>query len=87
MSLNRYATRRDVTEPAIVKDLRKCGFLVYRLDFPDLVVKTPRGIKLLEVEGITKYRRRSLKQLQFIKEWEISLVKNTEEALKALYAA
>ena len=38
MSLNRYAKRRDETEPQIVLDLRRCGYLVWLQDFPDLAV-------------------------------------------------
>ena len=85
MTMPRYAKRRDETEPAIVKDLRKCGFQVRQQDFPDLVVRRPDGrIFLLEVDGITKNRKRKPKQLEFLREWAIPLVKTTEEALGRL---
>lgn len=85
MSLPRYAKRRDVTEAPIVKDLRQCGFQVRQQDFPDLVVRRPDGrIFLLEVDGITKNRKRKPRQLEFLREWAIPLVKTTEDALGAL---
>jgi hypothetical protein len=90
MSLPRYAKRRDATEPAIVKDLRKCGFLVRQQDFPDLIVRRsswPAGVtRLLEVDGITKNRQRKEKQLEFLRDWNIPIVKTFEDALKAIGA-
>ncbi len=42
MSLNRYAAKRDHSEPEIVNALRKAGFSVYRLDTPvDLLIGVP----------------------------------------------
>lgn len=39
MSLNRYATKRDSSEPEIVTTLEQCGFSVVRMDKPaDLLV-------------------------------------------------
>lgn len=78
----RYAKRRDATEPDIIDDLRKCGFLVRQQDFPDLVVRRPSDgrIFLLEVDGITKNRKRDVKQLKFLRDWQIPRVKNFAEA-------
>lgn len=91
MSIKRWAKRRDETEPQLVKDLRKCGFLVRQQDFPDLAIRSaswpPGMVKFLEVDGVTKYRQRELKQLTFLREWNIPVVKNVDEALKALGAA
>lgn len=89
MSLPRYAKRRDHTEPAIVKDLRHCGYQVRQQDFPDLVVRRPGDgrIFLLEVDGITKNRKRKPKQLEFLHDWAIPLVKTTEEALARVSGA
>jgi hypothetical protein len=39
---------------------------------------------LLEVEGITKNRKRSHEQLQFLELWSIPIVKNVDEALLVL---
>jgi len=90
MSLPRYAKRRDETESDIVNDLRKCGYLVERRDFPDLNLRKlfwkPGMAVLLEVEGLTKNRKRSPEQLKFLRDWNIPIVKTTEDALKALGA-
>lgn len=88
VSLNRYAKRRDANEAQIVHDLRKCGFLVRQQDFPDLYVRNPTWpagmAKLLEIDGITKYRQRDLKQLTFLRDWNIPIVKTFHDALEAL---
>lgn len=81
MSLNRYAKRRDETEPDIVKGLEKCGVQVLRQDFPDLVARRAGVIYLLEVDGITENRKRSPEQLEFLREWQIPRVKNLDDAL------
>lgn len=88
MSIKRWAKRRDENESQLVKDLRACGFLVRQQDFPDLAIRNrswpPGMVRFLEVDGITKYRARELKQLQFLREWSIPVVKTVEDALKAL---
>ncbi len=88
MSLNRYAKRRDATEKPLVRQLRQCGFQVRQQDFPDLIVRRltwPAGVvKLLEVDGVTRYRRRSPKQLEFLKNWQIPIVTSLEDALSVL---
>lgn len=82
MTLARRAKRRDETEPAIVTGLRACGFKVRQQDFPDLIVRRPLDGKLflLEVDGITKYRKRKQAQLDFIRDWNIPIVRNFDEA-------
>ena len=82
VSLFRRAKRRDATEPAIIRDLRRCGFLVRQQDLPDLMVRRPADgrIFLLEVDGITKNRKRDGKQLEFLRDWQIPQVKNFAEA-------
>jgi len=88
VSLNRYAKRRDATEPVIVKELRQCGFLVRRQDFPDLSIRAPSwppgAAQLIELDGITKNRVRSEKQKQFLQEWSIPTARTTEEVLNVL---
>lgn len=77
----RYAKRRDETERPIIDGLRAIGFKVRQQDFPDLMVRRSDGrIFLLEVDGITKNRKRSASQLQFLESWQIPIVKNFEEA-------
>lgn len=82
MSLLRYAKRRDATERPIINGLRACGFKVLQQDFPDLVVRRPIDGKifLLEVEGITRNRKRDQAQLDFLRDWQIPIVKNFDEA-------
>ena len=89
MSLHRRAKRRDETEPAIVKGLRQCGYLVRQQDFPDLLVRRPHDgrIFVLEVDGITKYRKRDPKQLEFLHDWQIPRVKTFEEAFAQVSGA
>lgn len=88
MSLNRYAKRRDKTEKPLIKELRQCGFQVRQQDFPDLAVRRltwPAGmVRLLEVNGVTRYRKRSQKQLDFLKNWQIPIVTSLEDALSVL---
>lgn len=86
MTIFRRAKRRDETEPAIVDGLRKLGYQVRHQDFPDLLVRRRRDGRyfLLEIEGITKYRRRDAKQLEFLREWGIPVVKTLDAALLAL---
>jgi hypothetical protein len=79
--------RRDETEPDIVKALELAGWDVERLpDHVDLLCRqrSTGRLALLEVEGITQYRRRGKEQLAFLKAWEIPIVKTPEQALKAV---
>lgn len=87
MTLNRYAKRQDATQPAIVKGLRAMGYQVEIVGKPcDLLIRNPRTEKLdlLEVDGITKNRKRDQKQLDFLRDWQVPLVKTLDDALKAL---
>jgi hypothetical protein len=90
MTMPRYAKRRDATEPALVKELRQCGYLVERRDFPDLNVRKlhwPGALcVLLEVDGITQHRKRSAAQLEFLRAWSIPVVKDLSGALQVLDA-
>lgn len=88
MSLKRWAARRDETEGPIVAGLRQLGYQVRYQDVPDLAVRRPdwpagKAI-LLEVDGITKHRKRGLAQLGFLKAWRIPVVKTLDEAVRAL---
>jgi hypothetical protein len=88
VSLNRYAKRRDETESPIVQGLRQLGYQVRQQDTPDLAVRKndwpPGTVVLLEVDGITKNRKRGLAQLGFIRAWRIPVVKTLDEAVLAL---
>jgi hypothetical protein len=79
--------RRDETEPAIVSALEGIGAKVERLDRPcDLLVRYRGVVMLLEVEGITKYRTRDQKQLDFLTAWQVPIVKSPMEAFRAIGA-
>jgi hypothetical protein len=86
VSLARRAKRRDATEPAIVEGLRQCGYQVQQQDFPDLLVRHRSSGTLfaLEVQGITRNRKRSAKQLQFLEDWKIPIVGSIEEAMASV---
>lgn len=88
MSLARRAKRRDENEPEIVKGLRACGYQVQQQDFPDLLIRhrSTGKLFLLEVQGITERRRRNEKQLQQLKDWNVSIVRNLDEAMASVTA-
>jgi len=77
--------RRDETEPGIVNALLAIGAKVERLDRPcDLLISFRGRIQLLEVSGITKYRKREAGQVAFLTAWEVPIVSTAEEALKVV---
>lgn len=86
MSLARRAKRRDENEPEIVKGLRQCGYQVQQQDFPDLLIRHRSSGRLfvLEVQGITRSRKRSAKQLQFLMNWNVPIVRNLDEAMASV---
>lgn len=62
------------------------GYQVQLQNFPDLLVRNPRDgvLTILEVDGITKNRKREKQQLEFLRDWQVPLVKTLEDALRAL---
>jgi hypothetical protein len=79
--------RRDETEPDIVAALEKAGAKVCRLDRPcDLVVRFRGELYLLEIEGVTEYRKREKAQETFLAEWQVPKVKTPLQALEAIGA-
>lgn len=87
MTIKRWASRRDENESEIVDALRAVGCQVERLDRPcDLLVRFRGRPYLLEVDGITRNRKRAQKQLDFIRDWEVPLVKTIDQALRAVGA-
>lgn len=87
VSLNRHAARRDENEARIVEDLRKVGAKVEQLDRPDLIVRFRFRTYLMEVENPqNKYRNREKDQLRFLEEFEIPVVKTSDEALRVIGA-
>lgn len=73
MSLNRYAKKRDASEPEIVSALIQCGFSVVRLDQPlDLLVGVPgrRGRPLMYlVECKVEGAKLNKNQVEFMASW------------------
>ncbi len=78
MTLNRYAAKRDASEPEIVTALKGCGFSVYRIDQPvDLLVgvpgrKGPRRTFLVECKSGKKKLNEN--QVEFVAGWRGSEV-------------
>lgn len=83
MSLKRYATKRDISEPEIVKALQQIGMTVYRMDQPvDLLVGW-RGTTHL-VECKTGKSKLNKKQLEFTNIWTGSPVVVLRDAQEAM---
>ena len=84
MRNGRATVRRvDETQKPIVDGLRAAGIKVVVIEEPvDLLARRPSDgrLFLLEVDGITKSRKRKQKQLDFIKAWNVPIVKNFDEA-------
>ena len=79
--------RRDDTEPDIIEALEGIGAEVERLDRPvDLLVRYQGRVHLLEVEGITRGRKRQAQQLEFIARWEVPIVRSPAQAMRAIGA-
>jgi hypothetical protein len=87
MSLARYANRRDATEAEIVKALLRIGAQVKRMNKPcDLLVRYRGHIHVLEVEGgkRTGTGARQPEQVEFLRDWQVPIVKTVDEALAAV---
>lgn len=95
MSLNRYATKRDLNEPEIVAALRAVGATVVQLDRPvDLLVGYKRKTMLMEIKqpgelvksGKPKHKLTE-GQEKFFAEWQggdLLTVRSVEQALACL---
>lgn len=87
MSINRFAARRDQNELGIVAALREVGAKVRVQDFPDLLVLFRNRHYVIEVSNPqNRYRQRSDKQREFLREFEVPIVTTAEEALVAIGA-
>lgn len=97
MSLNRYAAKRDISEPPIVEALEAAGYTVQRLAKPvDLAVRKawyPRGVNfLLECKtpqgkvGTLRVRKEQVTQNAFVADGGAVKVGTPEAALEALHA-
>ena len=89
MSQNRYATKRDAAEAAIIEAVGKAGWHCWQLDYPvDLLLwKEGRGFVLMEVKtGKAKIRKGQVDQRNFVETTRTPLIRTPQEALKALGA-
>lgn len=83
MSLNRYAKKRDASEPEIVSALIQCGFSVERLDRPvDLLVGYRKRCWIVEckVEGAKLNKN----QTDFVAGWrgpEVVILRSAQDAI------
>ena len=86
MGLNRYAARRDATEPDIVAALLANGFDVYKLSKPlDLLVWRVNGVSYLLLEVKTRSGRTTPDQDAFLARTgglPRGVVRTAEEALE-----
>ena len=93
MSLNRYAKKRDISEPPIIEALERIGAEVWPLDYPcDLLVRFRQQWHLLEVKtpygkaGKARKDKRQEAQINFIEMTGTPIVTTPMEALKAVGA-
>lgn len=87
MSMPKYAQRRDANEPQILKALKELpGLQAWKLARPcDWLIRYRKTLYLLEIDNPeSKYRQRDPKQLEFLREWEVPLVRTLDDALKVL---
>lgn len=77
--------RPDANAADIVDALRDAHALVWPIGRPcDLLVLSGGRLYLLDVDGITKNRKRDPEQLENFALWRVQLVATPESALKAI---
>lgn len=93
MSIKRWATKRDSTEPAIVEALERVGAQVWPLDYPvDLLVRFRGAWHLLECKTAygkaakVRKRKEQAAQWNFIEGTGTPVVTTPTEALRAIGA-
>ncbi len=80
-----YAKRRDATEPAIIKALRKSGALVMQLNEFDILCY--RAGKLFMLDAKTgKGKATDAQQRMIDQGWPLTFVRDEMEALRAIQA-
>lgn len=57
-----YRPNAGVAQQTVVKDLEAKGCTVHRRGWPDLLVETPTGIRLIEVKAISYHGRKRQKE-------------------------
>lgn len=87
MSLNRYAKKRDASEPEIVTALQQCGFSVVRIDTPaDLLVGFRGRCWVIECKSGSKGYAKDLNanQKAFDASWrgpKLVILRSAQEAI------
>lgn len=85
MSLNRYNTKRDATEPAILKALANVGADYLVLKTFDVLVLYRGELKMLDCKSHRGRLTESQKDL-VKRGWPLRFAKTPEEALRAIGA-
>lgn len=83
MSLNRYAKKRDASEPEIVSTLLQCGFSVERIDTPVDLICGWRGRTFL-VECKVEGAKLNKKQTDFAWRWrgQFVVLRSAQDAIE-----
>lgn len=86
MSLKRYATRRDASEPSILRALSKVGADYILLDAFDVLVWFRGQLTMLECKTPKTGRKTRNQQVLEQRGWPVRFVRTPEEALQAIGA-
>lgn len=87
MGWKRHGHRPDANAAVLIAALRDAGVLVWPIGRPcDLLCRFADRNYLLDVDGISKNRKRDQTQLDNFRLWDVVLVKTPEQALRALGA-
>jgi hypothetical protein len=86
MGWKRHAGHRsDQNAGPIIDSLRAAGALVWPIGRPcDLLVLSGGRLHLLDVDGVTKNRKRDKAQLDNFQLWRVVLVATPEQAIRAV---
>lgn len=86
MSLNRYAAKRDESEPQIIEALEAVGACWVKLDLFDLLVQFRGQLFMLECKTGNAKPTKSQRALEALG-WPLIYVRTPEDALQALGAS
>lgn len=77
--------RSDDSQPGIIRDLRRAGVLVWVIGRPcDLLCLRGHRYYLLDCPRTRRSSQRDEKQLEQFAQWEVVVVKDSSEALRAV---
>jgi hypothetical protein len=88
MGWKRYAGHRpDANAAVLIRALRDAGVLCWPIGRPsDLLCRYADRLYLLDVDGVSRNRKRDQTQLDNFALWDVVLVKTPEQALRAIGA-